>query len=120
MKQVETSQVFDVETAGEMVSQFGRCKQVKAECHTSAVAEVDFTPVPDVILFQFADVEGDRTSFWQAVELLASRHRRSIFWWLRMWDSSCPAASLQVGIDARGTRGDLQRRHGTSIGALDG
>ncbi len=36
------------------------------------------------------------------------------------WDSSCPAASLQAGIDAGGTRGDLQRRYGTSIGALDG
>ena len=28
--------------------------------------------------------------------------------------------SLQAGIDARGTRGDFQRRYGTSIGALDG
>jgi hypothetical protein len=55
MEQVETSQIFDVETACEMVSQFDRSKQVKAECHMSAVAEVDFTPVPDVILFQSAD-----------------------------------------------------------------
>ena len=33
-------------------------------------------------------------------------------------DSSCPAASLQAGVDARGTRGDFQRRYGTSIGTL--
>jgi hypothetical protein len=55
MEQVETPQIFNVETAGEMVSQFGRSKQVEAECHMSAVTEVDFTPVPDVILFQSAD-----------------------------------------------------------------
>ena len=55
VKQVETSQIFDFETAGEMVSQFDRSKQVEAEGHTSAVAEVDFTPVPDVILLQSAD-----------------------------------------------------------------
>ena len=35
------------------------------------------------------------------------------------WDSSCPAASLEAGIDARGTRGDFQRRYGTSIGTID-
>src|SRR5882757_8451038 len=34
--------------------------------------------------------------------------------------SSCPAASLQVGIDACGTRGDFQRRYGTSIGTISG
>src|ERR1700692_1494532 len=32
--------------------------------------------------------------------------------------SSCGAASLQVGIDACGTRGDFQRRYGTSIGPV--
>ena len=55
VKQVEASQIFDVETAGEIVSQFDRCKQVKAECNMPAVAEVDFASVPDVILFQSAD-----------------------------------------------------------------
>src|SRR3979490_2140799 len=35
------------------------------------------------------------------------------------WDPSCPAASLQAGIDARGTRDDLQRRYGTSIDTID-
>src|SRR5258708_39229938 len=35
------------------------------------------------------------------------------------WDSSCGAASLQVGIDARGTRGDFQRCYGTSISPVD-
>jgi hypothetical protein len=29
-------------------------------------------------------------------------------------------ASLQAGIDARGTRGDLQRYYGPSIGTIDG
>ena len=51
MKQVETSQILDVETAGKTVSQFDRSKEVKAEYHPSAVAEVDFTAVPDVVLF---------------------------------------------------------------------
>jgi hypothetical protein len=31
MKQVEATQIFDVETAGEIVSQFDRCKLVKAK-----------------------------------------------------------------------------------------
>ena len=35
------------------------------------------------------------------------------------WDSSCGAAALQAGVDARGTRGDFQRRYGTSIGTVD-
>src|SRR6516164_2929315 len=47
--------------------------------------------------------------------LLVSRHRRSILCWL----SSCSAGSLQAGVDARGTRGDFQRRCGTSIGTID-
>src|ERR1035438_7322579 len=57
--------------------------------------------------------EGDRTSFWQAVIVdlffggTARRH------------SSCAAAPLKAGIDARGTRGDFQRRYGTSIGTID-
>ena len=56
VKEVEAAHIFNVETAGEMVPQFGRCKLVKAECNVSAVAEVDFAPVPDVILFQSADL----------------------------------------------------------------
>ena len=57
--------------------------------------------------------EGDRTSFWQAVIVdpfpggTARGH------------SSCPAAPLQADIDACGTRGDFQRRYGTSIGTID-
>jgi hypothetical protein len=35
------------------------------------------------------------------------------------WDSSRGAASLQVGIDACGTRGDFQRCYDTSIGPVD-
>ena len=55
MKQVEAAQIFDVETAREIIQQFDRCKLVKAKCNMSTVAEVDFTAVPDVILFQSAD-----------------------------------------------------------------
>src|SRR5437879_13826397 len=57
--------------------------------------------------------EGDRTSFWQAVIV------DLFFGGSAWWDSSCPAASLQAGLDARGTRGDLQRRYGPSIGPID-
>src|SRR5258705_4834853 len=57
--------------------------------------------------------ESDRTSFWQAVVV------DLFFGGAAWWDSSCPAAALQAGIDARGTRGDFQRRYGTSIGAID-
>src|SRR6476661_5156959 len=57
--------------------------------------------------------EGDRTSFWQAVIV------DLFFGGSAWWDSSCPAASLQAGIDAGGTRGDFQRRYGTSIGTID-
>ena len=56
MKQVKTAQFFDVETAGEIIQQLDRCKLVKAKCNMSAVAEVDFAPVPDVVLFQTADI----------------------------------------------------------------
>ena len=51
--------------------------------------------------------------------LLVSRHRRSIFWWLRLVGFVLPSGVVQAGIDARGTRGDLQRRYGTSIGTID-
>src|SRR4029453_2413441 len=57
--------------------------------------------------------EGDWTSFWQAV--IVDLFFGSTAW----WDSSCGAASLQAGVDARGTRGDFQRRNGISIGTLD-
>src|SRR6202051_2891373 len=57
--------------------------------------------------------EGEWTSFWYAVivDLFSGGSAR--------WDSSCGAASLQVGIDACGTRGDFQRCYGTSIGPVD-
>ena len=35
-------------------------------------------------------------------------------------DSSCATASLEVGIDALGARGDIQRHCGVSIGTIDG
>jgi len=57
--------------------------------------------------------EGDRTSFWQTVVV------DLFFGGSAWWDSTCPAASLQAGIDACGTRGDFQRRYGTSIGKID-
>jgi hypothetical protein len=57
--------------------------------------------------------EGDRTSFWQAVVV-------DLFFGGPAWrDSSCPAASLEAGIDAFGARGDFQRRYGASIGTID-
>jgi hypothetical protein len=55
VKEVEAAQIFDVEMAGEIVSQFDRGELVKAKCNMSAVAEVDLASVPDVILFQSAD-----------------------------------------------------------------
>ncbi len=51
MKHVETAQIVDVETAGEIIQQFDGCRLAKAKCNMSAVAEVNFTAVPDVILF---------------------------------------------------------------------
>jgi hypothetical protein len=39
-----------------MALQFGCSKHVKAECQASAVTEVDFATVSDMILFQSADV----------------------------------------------------------------
>ena len=58
-------------------------------------------------------LKADRTSFWQAVIV------DLFFGGSAWWDSSCPAASLQAGIDAVGTRGDFQRRYGTSIDTID-
>jgi hypothetical protein len=56
VKQIKTSQIFDVETAGEMALQFDCSKHVKTECQASAVTEVDFATVSDVVLFQSADI----------------------------------------------------------------
>src|SRR5580765_4154838 len=57
--------------------------------------------------------KGDRAGFWQAV--IVDLFSGSSAW----WDSSRGAASLQVGIDACGTRGDFQRCYGPSIGPVD-
>src|SRR5436190_17395839 len=57
--------------------------------------------------------EGYWTSFWQAV--IVDLFSGGSAW----WDSSAGAASLQVGIDACGTRGDFQKYNGTSISPLD-
>jgi hypothetical protein len=54
MKQVETSQIFDVKISLENASQFDRRKKVKAESETPAVAEFNIASVPDVIVFQMA------------------------------------------------------------------
>ena len=56
----------------------------------------------------------DWTGFWQAV--IVDLFSGCPAW----WDSSCRAAAVQAGIDARGARGDFQRYYGTSIGAIDG
>src|SRR5438874_4281351 len=36
------------------------------------------------------------------------------------WDSSSSSASLAIGADAQGTRGDIERHCGPSIGPRDG
>src|SRR5258708_12870638 len=51
MKQVEAAQIFDVETAGEIVSQFDRCKLPKAKSQISALPAVNPPPVPTITLF---------------------------------------------------------------------
>jgi hypothetical protein len=58
--------------------------------------------------------QGDWAGFWQAVivHLFPGPTAR--------WNSSIPSASLAVGADARGTRGDTERHWGTSIGKIDG
>jgi hypothetical protein len=78
VKKVEAAQLFDVETAGEIVSQFDRCKLVKAKCNMSAVDEVDLASVPDVILFQSADVlDGVYKSRWSAANRTDRRYAKS-------------------------------------------
>src|SRR6266481_3065287 len=57
--------------------------------------------------------EGDRASFWEAVIV------DLFFGGSAWWDSSCGAAPLKAGLDARGTRGDFQRRYSPSIGTID-
>jgi hypothetical protein len=59
-------------------------------------------------------VEGDWAGVW------VSRHRRFIPGLTARWNSSIPSASLVVGADALGTRGDIERHCGTPIGKIDG
>src|SRR5215475_3686431 len=58
--------------------------------------------------------QSDRTGVWQAVivPLFPGVTAR--------WDSSNSPASRATGADALGTRGDIERHCGPSIGALDG
>src|SRR5258708_10556885 len=58
--------------------------------------------------------EGDWAGVWEAVivDLFPGLTAR--------WNSSIPSASLAVGADALGTRGDIERHCGTSIGKIDG
>src|SRR5665213_455602 len=58
--------------------------------------------------------QSDWAGFWQAVIIDLSSG--SPAW----WDSSGCPASLAVGIDAPGTRRDIQRHCGTSIGTING
>src|SRR5467141_1527083 len=57
--------------------------------------------------------EGDWAGVWEAVivDLFPGLTAR--------WNSSIPSASLAVGADALGTRGDFQRYYGASIGPID-
>ncbi|WP_244443305.1 hypothetical protein [Bradyrhizobium sp. Ai1a-2] len=78
VKQVETSQILDLEIPREKASQFDRCEQVKAERHMPTVAKVDFTVVLDVIMSQAADVlyrfhEGR----WRAADRTHGRYEMS-------------------------------------------
>src|SRR5450432_822566 len=58
--------------------------------------------------------QGDWASVWQAVvvHLFPDLTAR--------WNSSNPSASLAAGADALGTRRDIERHCGTSIGKIDG
>src|SRR6478672_7483368 len=58
--------------------------------------------------------QSDRAGVWEAVivDLFPGVAIR--------WDSSSSSASLAVGADAFGTRGDIERHCGPSIGPLDG
>src|SRR5260370_28612957 len=58
--------------------------------------------------------EGDWAGVWEAVivDLFPGLTAR--------WNSSIPSASLAGGADALGTRGDIERHCGTSIGKIDG
>src|SRR6476661_8818982 len=49
-----------------------------------------------------------------------SLHRPFISRCHRTWDSSSSSASFAIGADALGTRGDIERHCGPSIGPLDG
>ena len=57
--------------------------------------------------------EGDWSGIWQAIVV-------HLFPGSPLWrDSSCTTASVAVGIDAFGARGDLERPCSPSIGAID-
>src|SRR5664279_541484 len=58
--------------------------------------------------------QGDWASVWEAVIVYLFPGVTA------RWDSSCPSASLAVGANAQGTRGDIARHCGTSIGKIDG
>jgi len=58
--------------------------------------------------------KGDWTGVWQAV--IVDLSPGSTAW----WDPSGSPASLAVGIDALGARGDIQRHCGASIHTIDG
>src|SRR5438034_7887486 len=57
--------------------------------------------------------QSDRAGVWEAfiVDLFPGVAIR--------WDSSSSSASLAIGADALGTRGDIERHCGPSIGTLD-
>ena len=58
--------------------------------------------------------ESDWTSVWQAVVVYIFPVGTA------RGNSSCATAPLAVGVDARGTRGDIPRHCGASIGTVDG
>src|SRR6267154_5094159 len=58
--------------------------------------------------------QSDRAGVWEAVivDLFPGVAIR--------WNSSSPSAPLAIGADALGTRGDIERHCGPSIGPVDG
>src|SRR5258708_7499691 len=83
----------------------------------SGISSRDYNGREDGVMGSLAArgvAQGDRAGVWQAVivDLFPGVTAR--------WDSSSSSASLAVGSDALGTRGDIERHCDTSIRTIDG
>src|ERR1700687_1159234 len=88
------------------------------ECHDgSGISSRVYNGREDGVMGSLAAgrvAEGDRASVWQAIIV-------DLFPGGTAWGhSSRSATSLEAGIDAPGTRGDIERHCDTSIGKIDG